>query len=235
MIKLVLLPGMDGTGLLFADFISALGLEFETHVVTYPDAPSLGYKELELVARSFLPDNQPFVLLAESFSGPIAISISASKPRGLIGLILCCSFARNPRFLLAGIETLLKLFPPKLAPMGILSKYLLGRSSSNHLRVALEEALATISSNTLRARVKAVAAIDVSAKLIQIQIPILYLRAIDDFLVTHVASDHILEIAPHVRVVDLEGPHLLLQASPHLAARVVTDFSRSALKIPNES
>jgi hypothetical protein len=42
MITLVLLPGMDGSGLLFADFISALGPEFRTQVVTYPDDPSLG-------------------------------------------------------------------------------------------------------------------------------------------------------------------------------------------------
>ncbi len=226
---------MDGSGLLFADFISALGPEFNTRVVSYPADPSLGYGELETVARSFLPKDQPFVLLAESFSGPIAISISASKPSGLVGLILCCSFARNPRPWSAGLEALLKLFPAKLLPTAILSKFLLGRFSSAHLRAALRQALAMVSSKTLRTRAMAGSAIDVSAKLRQLHIPILYLRATGDLLVTRAACDHILEAAPHAQVAELEGPHLLLQAAPSAAATVVREFLRSAIAISNDS
>jgi len=88
---------MDGTGDLFAPFCAALGDEYETIIVRYPPNEILGYGELTALAQSCLPGDRPFVLLAESFSGPVAITLAAEKRNGLAGLILCASFARNPR------------------------------------------------------------------------------------------------------------------------------------------
>src|SRR6266567_2475238 len=83
---LVLLPGLDGTGKLFAAFVRALGAGVESRVIGYsPDEP-LGYEELEPQVRAALPRDRPYVLLGESFSGPIAMRIAASvrapRPRG---------------------------------------------------------------------------------------------------------------------------------------------------------
>ena len=96
MITVVILPGMDGTGIELTDFVAALAPELEAIVVTYPNDRPMDYAGHEAVARTSLPIDRPFVLLGESYSGPIAISIAASAPPGLIGLVLCCSFARNP-------------------------------------------------------------------------------------------------------------------------------------------
>lgn len=115
---LVLLPGMDGTGELFAPFIAALGGEFDVRVVRYPGDHRGGYEELEAIARSAIPEDRPYVLLAESFSGPIAISIAASGPKQLRGLVLCCTFARNPRPALASLKALLGVTPMKALPVG---------------------------------------------------------------------------------------------------------------------
>ena len=60
MITLVLLPGMDGTGIFFEDFAAALQPEFKPIIVRYPNDPSLGYAELEPVARAALPHDEPF-------------------------------------------------------------------------------------------------------------------------------------------------------------------------------
>jgi pimeloyl-ACP methyl ester carboxylesterase len=78
---LVLLPGMDGTGDLFAPLVAALGPHMRTVIVRYPDEP-LDYASDEEIARAALPIGHPFILLGESFSGPIAVSIAASAPRG---------------------------------------------------------------------------------------------------------------------------------------------------------
>ena len=51
---LVLLPGMDGTGELFAPFVAALKREFKVVVVRYPTNEPLGYAELEAIARGKL-------------------------------------------------------------------------------------------------------------------------------------------------------------------------------------
>ena len=96
---------MDGTGYLFEPFIAALGSEFQIVRVAYPNADALGYSELEAIARAALPAG-PYVLLGESFSGPIAISLAASAPDQLKGLVLCCTFARNPRPFFSGLRSL---------------------------------------------------------------------------------------------------------------------------------
>jgi len=78
MVTLVLLPGMDGTGELFSKFIETLAPGTESIVVRYPTTGALGYAELERIARSKLPTDRPFVILAESFSGPIGILLAPS-------------------------------------------------------------------------------------------------------------------------------------------------------------
>ena len=76
---------MDGSGSLFVEFIASLGLGVEAIVVSYPTDRPLGYPELETLVRAALPTQRPFVLVGESFSGPIAISLAASSPVGLGG------------------------------------------------------------------------------------------------------------------------------------------------------
>src|ERR1700722_12941492 len=93
---LILLPGLDGTGKLFAEFLKALDLGVSASVVSYPPEVPLGYHELEPIVRAALPAHDPFVLLGESFSGPLAIRIAADPPPALKGLILCVTFASNP-------------------------------------------------------------------------------------------------------------------------------------------
>jgi hypothetical protein len=73
-LKLVLLPGMDGTGELFSEFAAALAGEFEIATVRYPTEQSLSYSELEGFVRAACPTSEPFVLLAESYSTPAAIN-----------------------------------------------------------------------------------------------------------------------------------------------------------------
>ncbi|WP_283190454.1 hypothetical protein [Pseudomonas sp. PMCC200344] len=108
---LVLLPGMDGTGELFAAFASSMEREFDTLIITYPPNIPLSYTALESLVRESLPTDRPFVLLGESFSGPIAISLSARQPPQQLGLVLCGTFARNPRPIFSHLSFLLGALP----------------------------------------------------------------------------------------------------------------------------
>src|SRR5690349_11358194 len=105
MATLVLLPGLDGTGELFSRFVASLR-SHDVQVVDYPRDRALGYAALEEFVRERLPREMDYFLLAESFSGPIAISIAASSPSHLKGLILCGSFAANPLPALGPLSTL---------------------------------------------------------------------------------------------------------------------------------
>ena len=223
---LVLLPGMDGTGQLFAPFVAALGPEFSVQVVAYPTTAPLGYHELESIARAALPTEGPYVILGESFSGPIAVSLAASGSPGLKGLVLCCSFVRNPRPVFSGLRSLVAVLPLALAPVSLLGRLLLGRFSTSALEAALAKSLSQVSPSAIRARLQAVLSVNVSAKLSTVKVPVLYLRGSRDSVVPAGASVLVANLCPGTRVVELEAPHFLLQAVPTKAAQAVGAFVR---------
>ena len=218
MVALVVLPGMDGTAAPRADFAAALGPEIEPHVVAYPPDPALGYAELEALARASLPTHRPYVLLGESFSGPIAISIAASCPPHLVGLIMCVTFARNPLPLLGSMPWLLPLVPFGLAPMRVIRAVLLGRFATEPLIEALRVTFDEVPTQTFKARLGAVARADMRPALANVHVPVLYLRATEDRLVPRRCADDIAHIATQTRIVEIEAPHTLLQVAPAAAA-----------------
>jgi pimeloyl-ACP methyl ester carboxylesterase len=221
---LVLLPGMDGTGELFRPFLDAMAQRYPVRVVDYPTSGALGYAELEIAMRASLPREGTFVLLGESFSGPVAISIAASRPPGLKGLILSCTFARNPRPRLGALHFLIGVWPTGPLAARCASVALLGRYSTSGLRRAFLGAVGKVTSEALRARLRAVVSVDVTRELAAIDVPILYLRATNDRVVPAGAAEFITRVKPEARVVDVDAPHFLLQVAPSKAAQLVADF-----------
>lgn len=224
MTTLVLFPGMDGTGSLFNPLVDALAGKLHVEVVRYPTAAPAGYSELERVAEGCLPTEGPLVLLGESFSGPIAISLAAKHASRVVGLILCCTFVRSPYPALSKLNHLAALAPIKWVPTRLAAAMLLGRFETPQLRAALGEALAAVSANVLRSRLKAVLSVDAASALSRIGAPILYLRASEDRVMPASAGYAIRAIQPAVRVVQIAGPHCLLQAAPTEAARAIQQF-----------
>jgi pimeloyl-[acyl-carrier protein] methyl ester esterase len=223
-LTLVLLPGMDGTGALFAPLIAALKGEFAVRVVSYPVDGARGYAELDAIAQRFLPMDEPYVILGESFSGPIAVSLAARATPNLTALVLCCTFVHNPRPALSMMRGLLGVLPVSIAPVTALSHLLLGKFSTNELRQCLANSLRQVSPAALRARLAAVLSVDVSEKLAKVQVPILYLRAKHDRLVPSSASALIANVNPKTQVVEIDAPHFLLQTVPIEAAKIIIQF-----------
>ena len=163
-------------------------------------------------------------MLGESFSGPAAISIAASRPPGLKGLILSCTFALNPRPRLSALHFLIGALPTGPIIMRCASVALLGSYSTSGLRRAFLDAVRKVTPDALRARLRAVVSVDVTRELAAIDVPILYLRARHDHVVPGHAAELIRHVKPETRVIDVDAPHFLLQAAPEKAARLVAEF-----------
>ena len=232
---LILLPGLDGTGRLHGDFLSMCSRCSSTRAIAYPTHQVLDYAALTAFVREQLPkDGMPFVLLGESFSGPIALSIAANPPGNLVGLILCASFASSPFPALAGMSSLLKLAPVHSTPMTLLAPLLLGRWSTSALKDSLRAALNSVAPQVLRARAQAALKAEVGA-LAQITAPTLYLRASAERLMPANAAEKIRQGISQCQVIDIDGPHLLLQTRPNECAQVVNAFIRSNCLTPPAS
>jgi pimeloyl-[acyl-carrier protein] methyl ester esterase len=231
-ITLVLLPGMDGTGSLFGPFagaIAALGDAFSLKIVSYPRTGPQTYARLQSWASAALPVEGPLVLLGESFSGPIAIALAAQHPSRVIGLVLCCTFARNPRPRLGWIGGLASVLPAPFPPLGVLSHFLLGRFATPALRLALASALAQTAPAVLRARLRSVITADVSTEAGRIKVPVLCLRASEDRTVPPSAAAQLERFFPAMEVLQVEGPHCLLQTAPDVTAAAISAFVRELM------
>lgn len=209
MTTLVLLLGMDGTGTLYEPLLLALCGKCKLLVVTYPVDQLLGYTELEALVQARLPVDEDYILLGESFSGPIAISIAAIQPVRLKALILCATFASNLYPGLAASRYALPYLPTRLAP----------------LRRQLAGALAQVNPASLKARLYAVLSCDVREKLKAIKVPVLYLQATRDRLLPVSAHADIHGQLHEMQTCQYEAPHFLLQTKADEVARDILRFT----------
>jgi pimeloyl-[acyl-carrier protein] methyl ester esterase len=222
---------MDGTGDLFSEFIACLPAGFDVAVVRYPATCPFPYAELEHLVRESCPQSEPFVLIAESFSTPLALQYAATNPANLRGIVLCAGFATSPvrgwRRLLA---SLLASFMFRIPLPGCAAKrWLVGAHASPSLLASVSAAISSVKAEVLSARLRAVLGCDVRKAVSQIRASILYIRAGQDRLVGSGSMEELRQIRPQMEVTVIEGPHLLLQREPQRAAEVAARFIRSAL------
>lgn len=223
---LVLLPGLDGTGDLFDPLVEALPVGVRSTVVRYT-SPALGtYAECRAAVLERLPRNEPYVLVGESFSGPIATSIAATNPPGLRGLVFVASFVSSPRRMLTWLSALIRLMPTHGAPGRITDFLLLGRFATPELRRRIADAMAQITPAIARQRLREIALTSSSEELSRVRVPVLYVRATHDRLVPRSSGEQVARLSPLTKVVDVEAPHMLLQCAPRECAKAICDFAR---------
>jgi pimeloyl-ACP methyl ester carboxylesterase len=220
---------MDGTGEMFSEFAAALAEEFEIATARYPTDQCLSYSELEGFVRARCSTSGPFVLLAESYLTPLAIKYAASNPENLEGLVLCAGFATSPmrdwrRFLGWLLAPILFRIP---LPNLIAKLWLVGPEASSSLLRSVRSAVSSVQPKVLTARLRCVLGCEVRPEMGQVTVPVLYLQAKQDRLVSAVCLDELRRIKPQMTVATLEGPHLLLQREPYRAAESVVKFVRS--------
>lgn len=230
---LVLLPGMDGSGEMFAPLLAELGdVPLCTlQVCAYPKQTPQTYAQLQAWITLNFPATGHLILLAESFAGPLAIALAAALPERVRGLILCVTFARNPRPLFTPWQAATAWLPFDILPTVGASKLLFGRFETVFLRKMLARSLAQVNASVLQMRLREVLAVDVSSQLQQITTPILYLRAKHDLLVPAAASLSMRQSAPQMQIVELDAPHGLLQVQAKQAAALVRGFLLALPKI----
>lgn len=222
-LQVVVLPGLDGTGRLsmpFLDELRARGLD--ARALALPGTGAQDYATLVEAVRSQL-SAQSFVLLAESFAGPLAMELAAGPLPGLRGLVLCTTFARRPVPLPASAAMALAPAWP-MPPLPLMARLLLGRWRTRSNQQDLQDALAQVPMPVLRQRAAATLRVDVRALLSRIQMPTLNVQALQDRLLWPHSVRELQVLLPDARHIAIEGPHLLLQARAEPAAALIAGW-----------
>jgi pimeloyl-[acyl-carrier protein] methyl ester esterase len=220
---LVLLPGLDGTGKLLRAICEALAGRIYTQVIAYPTDQPLGYAELVQFVTDRLP-SRPFVLLGESFSGPIAIRLAAKPPAALKGLILCGTFGKNPYPWLGWARAAASWVPIKSLPRWLRAPLMWGARSPQRAPRQVDRAIAAVDARVLRRRVAELLRADEREHLARITLPTLILSGRRDRVLSTAATRWLVQGLPHAHHVEIDGPHLLLQACPQECAAQIAAF-----------
>jgi len=226
----VLLPGLDGSGRLFAPLLAAGPRGVRAEVVSYPPDVPLGYAELLPLVRARLPSRGRFVLVAESFSGPLAVRLAAERPRGLAALVLAATFLHAPlNPLLHPVRGFVGArffgFP---MPAPVVRWFMAGPDAPDAVVREVQRAVAAVRADVLAHRAAAALEVDAREDLARVDVPILVLAPTRDRLLRTDLGEQILAVRPDAEVVALEAPHMILQRCPHASLARIEELRARA-------
>lgn len=228
--KTIILPGLHGSEELSDYFVAKSPSYFDTRCLSLPDEKFTNYTQLADRLSPNIQGQGSSIIIAESFSGPLGILLAQRHPRVVKHLVLVATFATSPlppfaRFLPWSI-----LFRIPLSR--IISRTLIGKHQDLHQ--GLRIAVGTQSKTTLANRISILSQVNVLQELSNLKCPITYLSANSDRLVSRVHGEEIARANPLVDIINIEGPHLLLQANPKECWRKIEDAVNSnAISIPD--
>ncbi|HEY5677988.1 MAG TPA: alpha/beta hydrolase [Myxococcales bacterium] len=171
----------------------------------------------------------PFEIAPESFSGPLGVMIAARYPPRVVALVLVAGFVSDPTRVAARLAAALApalILPP---PAWIIRRTLLGSDAPPREVASARAAIRRVKPSVLSRRLKEVATVDASALLARTTLPLLYVRASGDRLVTAREARRVAALRPDATVRIIDAPHSVLQSRPQAAAALIGEFLRRHL------
>jgi len=147
-----------------------------------------------------VPQSERFVLVAKSFSTPLAVWYAATNPQNLAAVIICAGFVGSPVHRWSGtVKALAKpwLFWLK-PPRAIVEHFLLGQNAPPDLLEKLRRALHRVSPDILSGRVLEVLDCDARDDLGRTTVPMLYLEATYDRLLSSSCKEEFSQLRPDI-------------------------------------
>jgi len=225
---IVFLPGMDGTDISFEPLRELLPQDINVKVIQYPVDELLSFDETVQCAKDQIQsDQQDVIVIAQSFSGPVAIALVGSGKLKAKCLILCSTFAKSPRPVLFKIlsylplELLIRLPFPRF----LLKHVIEGGDEATDLFLAMwQRVKPLVPAKTLIHRLKVISQVDVRGWLPKLTIPCLYIQASSDRSVPASSLFDFTETITDLRVKRIKGPHFILQAQPEESLSAIENF-----------
>ena len=217
-LNFLLLPGMDGTGKLFKPFIDNAPKCFDIDFVRLIQEPQISYaRQAKEIAQKI---NNPVVLIAESYSGMVAMELLKEHPEKIKGVVFVASFIDPPSIL----SKLSYIVPSKLLSFlrnnsAFVGRFLFGKWGTDELIKLFVDAMLNVDEEVLKYRLTQVASIKpINSKYLT---KCLYLKPSKDFLVSDNASFAFTEVFSNIEIVEVPGTHFLLQTNPKFCWEVI--------------
>lgn len=207
--NLVLIPGLDGTGEFFKPFLDVYG-RADAQVIALPQDGPQDYGALTEYVAQRLPVDRDYVLLAESFGGPIGASLALRGLRHIKGVVFVATFLSPPAWWATtlGLILPLKLAAPMALGRIIMRQLLAGPQASAQTMDWVQSVICGVPPEVIKARLRAIRGMRPLTG--RTDMPALYIRATQDRLI---GADKFADFSKHftdIKLFKIEGPHLIL-------------------------
>jgi len=221
--QIVLLPGLDGTGELFREFINKLTSNYKVTIISYPTTLKGRYSDYVAYIKEYLPKDD-FIVIAESFSGNIAHLLVQEEMGNLKAVIFVATFLQNPRVFLLNKYTL-KLLKPllNLPPNNTIIKFfLVGSKADTKLLKKVTETVKELPQTTILHRLALIS--NLKYKSVNIDTKVVVLIAKDDKLIPQKCVKDFKKSYTNIKIFKIDGSHLLLQTNIPKTLNIIESF-----------
>lgn len=219
--NLVLLPGMDGTGKLFAPFTGVLPPQVDVTIIPLMQEVGVGYaQQAEHIAAQLTAKS---VIIAESYSGVIALELASKYPDNIDKLVFIASFIGPPsslsRFAHCIPKSLLSLAQSRSM---FITHLLFGRFSNSTLETLFHDTMDLVSAKLLAFRLKQISLLTPPHS--KIDVPCLCVNPSQDLFVSQKAMSRFLDTFEDINIQTVDGTHFLLQTNPRECWQVIQSY-----------
>lgn len=217
--KIVLLPGLDGTGNLFSSILRFLPAE-DVIVIALPAVGEQTFETLTEYCQTKVP-KEPYILVAESFSGPIGIKLAAKDTGLMKRLMLVATFASPPKPYVSRFCSMLPIKELMRLPFSSIASRLLflGLNTPKEIIDNFLSSVAIVPSEVIAQRLRAVSSFECGVS--SLKVPVIYIQPTKDFLVHRKSCNVIEKLTGNLELKRVHGPHFILQSNPEACAQII--------------
>ena len=221
----VLLPGLHGSVALFESFVALAPPWARCRPVALPSDGAQTFSSLAERLAPALQSLEGFVLVAESFSGPIASRLTRILGTKVCLLVLCNPLTVAPVRLPARLSA--RLMRSAFCPAWAVSLAMAGSDSELGQHILRE--VRNLPASALEQRLNAAFAAVGQDIAEHVSAPLLAILGTGDRLIPPFLSRPVLSAVPYSTLVELKAPHLVVQAKPaEVWAAITAEFETAA-------
>lgn len=217
--KVVLIPGMDGTAILFDPLVEQAPAGVEVLRLSLVQSPDTGYQEQarDVIARI---GEEPIILVAESYSGMIAYQMLRMECKNIRHVVFAASFISRPSWMAAIARYApVAVLKSRTIPKSLVGKVLFGRFSSDALVDSFYRSLLSVESGVISHRLRQIATLEEPT--IPIKVPCTYIRPRSDRLVSKRSIEPFKNLCEKLSICEVEGTHFVLQTNPQACWQII--------------
>lgn len=210
--KVLLLPGMDGTGTLFKPLLDLIPNYYEVEVVSLIQEVDISYEyQAETILKQIEKD---VVIVAESYSGVIALEMLKKGSPFIKHVIFMASFIAPPS-LLSKFGRVVPSFVFSFTQKNnsVIHRFLFGRYGSDDLCRLFDSVMEKVDAKLLTFRLGQIATLKKQNQ--QLNCPCTLIQARQDNLVSYRTVNAFKAVFNNLDLSVVEGTHFLIQTNPY--------------------